>query len=191
MLCVSWSEAGNSCLPMYMPRWILLAGSKSLMIRQRLCWQWSDSVSVDQSADTHTANWSATNKQRLTTLICSWTVADLLLIECASSPAMFARRSPISTDSDMLIEYFRVLNKIPYCEILVDTKQILAAWSLARRWWGTMLCWISALKKNKKKQRHSNSNNHSKQGFIYQWCFLLLNHSKIISLAFTQIARPG
>ena len=197
MLCAYWSEAGNSCLPMYMTRWILLWRSKSLMIRQRLCWQWSDSTSVDQPADTHTANWSDTNKQRLATLICSWTVADLLLIECASSPAMFAR-SPISTDSDMLVGY---LTLCIYNNGLWNNSRhqadlsCLCACVAGRRWCrDTMLYAVlnQCLKKKKKSGiRTQNSNNHSKQGFIYQWCFLLLNHSKIISLAFTQIARPG
>ena len=79
------------------------------MIRQRLCWS--------VSWHTHTANWSDTNKQQLATLICSWTVSlvsatELLPICCWSNAQAHSPQIWISTDSDMLIKYFMILNKI-------------------------------------------------------------------------------
>ena len=203
MLCAYWSEAGNSCLPMYMTRWILLWRSKSLMIRQRLCWQWSDSTSVDQPADTHTANWSDTNKQRLATLICSWTVADLLLIECASSPAQLARRSGISTDSDMLIGYLRLFiynNGLWNNSRHQADLSCLCACVAGRRWCRDTMLYavLNQCLKKKKKKRDSNSElKQSQQARVYIPVVLLVakplkdNFTRVHSNRATRLQATG
>ena len=120
---------------------------------------WSDSVSVgnDQTASLLISQLTHTQRTDLPQTNSDWqrwSVHELLLICCWSNAQAHQPCLPADLQSVLIaicsLNISELFCKILHCEILVDTKQILAAWPLARSGEETPCCAESVLKKKTK-----------------------------------------